>query len=85
MNTVKAQIVTIGNSRGIRIPKLVLDQVKLSTEVEIVVQNDQLLIRSSTRPRSGWDERFRAMAEAGDDVLLDQPTSTRWDIDEWKW
>ena len=85
MNAVKTQIIKIGNSRGIRIPKLLIDQVGLGDEVEIAVQRDQLVIRPTSRPRYGWAEQFRAMAERGDDHLLDQPTPTQWDVSEWKW
>ncbi|HKZ87020.1 MAG TPA: AbrB/MazE/SpoVT family DNA-binding domain-containing protein [Anaerolineae bacterium] len=85
MNPIRTQIVKIGNSRGIRIPKLLLDQVGLSSEVEISVQRDQLVIRPTSRPRDGWEEQFRAMAEHGDDKLLDEPVATRWDAGEWKW
>jgi len=79
MNTVKTQIIKIGNSRGIRIPKLLLDQVGLGAEVEIAVQRDQLVIRPASRPRDDWDEQFRAMAEEGDDRLLDEVIPTEWD------
>ncbi len=82
---IKTRIVKIGNSRGIRIPKPVLDQVGLRTEVEIVVQRDQLTIRSASRPRDGWDKQFRAMAQHGDDRLLNDPTPTQWDTHEWQW
>ncbi len=85
MNAVKTQIIKIGNSRGIRIPKLLIDQVGFGSEVEIAVQRDQLVIRSTSRPRYGWGERFRAMAERGDDRLLDEPIPTQWDVSEWKW
>jgi len=85
MNAVKTQIIKIGNSRGIRIPKLLIDQVGLGSEVEIAVQRDQLVIRSTSRPRYGWDEQFRAMAERHDDRLLDEPIPTQWDVSEWKW
>jgi len=85
MYTVKTQIIKIGNSRGIRIPKLLIDQVGLGSEIEIAVLHDQLVIRSSSRPRNGWDEQFRAMAERGDDRLLDAPTPTQWEVSEWKW
>ena len=85
MNTVKTQVIKIGNSRGIRIPKLLIDQVKLGAEVEILVQRDQLIIRPTSRPRCGWDEQFRAMAEHGDDRLLDHPVLTQWDKREWTW
>ena len=85
MNPIRTQIVKIGNSRGIRIPKLLLDQVGLSSEVEISVQRDQLVIRPTSRPRDGWEEQFRTMAKYGDDKLLDEPVATRWDAGEWKW
>jgi antitoxin MazE len=85
MSLVKTPIIKIGNSRGIRIPKVVIDQVGLGDEVEIDVQRDQLVIRSTARPRYGWDEQFQAMAQRGDDQLLDESTPTQWDRSEWKW
>jgi antitoxin MazE len=85
MNTITTQIVRIGNSRGIRIPKVLLDQVELGPEVEIAVQGDQLVIRSTSRPRDGWEEQFRVMAEHGDDQLLDDSVLTAWDKTEWTW
>ena len=85
MNMIKTRIIKIGNSRGIRIPKPLLDQVGLRAEVEISVQRDQLTIRSASRPRYGWDKQFRAMAQHGDDQLLNAPTPTQWDTTEWQW
>lgn len=85
MNTVRTQVIKIGNSRGIRIPKPLIDQAKLGNEVEIAVQRGHLVIRPVARPRAGWGEQFRAMAERGDDMLLDKPASTKWDRSEWVW
>ena len=85
MNTVRTQVIKIGNSRGIRIPKPLIDQAKLGNEVEIAVQRGQLVIRSVSRPRSGWDEQFHAMTEHSDDQLLDKPVPTKWDGNEWVW
>jgi len=85
MNTIRTRIVKIGNSRGIRIPKVVIDQLGLEGEVEISVQRNHLIVRPASRPRDHWDEQFRAMAERGDDQLLDTPTPTEWDRDEWQW
>lgn len=83
----KTRIVNIGNSRGIRIPKLLLDQAELRDEVEIEVQGDQLIVRPVRGPRQGWDEQFAEMAERGDDRLLDPETValSSWDKDEWEW
>ncbi len=85
--TIKTRIVKMGNSRGIRIPKLLLDQLGLSEEVELAVQDNQLVIRPAQRPRNGWDEQFRLMAERGDDRLLDAEAAslTAWGATEWDW
>jgi antitoxin MazE len=85
MNVVRTQIVKIGNSRGIRIPKLLIDQTGLNNEVEIAVERGRLVIRPITRPRGDWEARFREMAANGDDALLDAPDSTKWDKEEWEW
>ena len=85
MNTVKTRIIKIGNSRGIRIPKLLIEQVGIGTEVEIAVEKDQLVVRSASSPRQDWDAQFRAMAEHGDDRLPDTPVLTEWESSEWKW
>ncbi len=84
---VKTRIIKIGNSQGIRIPKLLLDQLGFRDEVELDVQQDQLVIRPVRHPRHGWEEQFKLMAERGDDHLLDEtvPSLTQWDADEWEW
>jgi antitoxin MazE len=85
MNKIKTQIIKIGNSRGIRIPKLLIEHVGLGSEVEITVERDRLIIRPTARPRTGWDEQFRAMAECGDDRMLDELVPTRLEGNEWTW
>jgi antitoxin MazE len=83
----KAQLIKIGNSRGIRLPKAVIEQVGLETEVELDVRADEVVIRpAKKKPREGWAESFKAMAAAGDDVLLDEPLPpTQFDEEEWQW
>ena len=87
MNTVvKTRVVRIGNSQGVRIPKLLLDQIDLGEDVELVLQENQIVIRSALPARHGWEEVFRRMAEKGDDALLDDALlPTAWDEDEWEW
>jgi antitoxin MazE len=87
MSTViKTRLVKIGNSQGVRIPKLILDQLNLSSDVELEVQADHLIVRPSTHPRADWSEQFRQMAERGDDQLLDADASlTEWEATEWQW
>ena len=66
----KTRIVRIGNSRGIRIPKALLEQTGLSGDVELHIQEHALLIKAVARPRAGWDQAFKTMAERGDDVVF---------------
>lgn len=85
-NVIKTRLVRIGNSQGVRIPKLVLDQLDLSGDVELEVEDDRLIIRPSLHPRAAWAEQFRLMAEHGDDHLLDPDhTPTAWEATEWQW
>ncbi|MDZ4871274.1 MAG: hypothetical protein CLLPBCKN_000662 [Chroococcidiopsis cubana SAG 39.79] len=82
---IRTRIVRIGNSQGIRIPKPLLEQSGIDTEVEIEVQDECLIVRAASRSRIGWDKAFAAMAEQKDDILLDDVNITEWDRTEWKW
>ena len=83
----KVNVVRIGNSRGIRIPKTILNQCRVTDAMELEVHGNQLLLRPATDPRAGWDDAFRRMRVHGDDQLLDQDAggTTRWARSEWQW
>lgn len=83
----KINIVRIGNSKGIRLPKALLEQCNLVDEVELTVEDNRLVVSAAKALRSGWDEAFAAMAEEGDDTLLDRDAdlTTEWDTVEWRW
>jgi antitoxin MazE len=81
----KTRIVRIGNSRGIRVPRALLEQAELPEEVELHAQPGRLIVRAARRPRAGWGKAAQAMRERGQDTLLDAPTPTRFDQDEWTW
>jgi antitoxin MazE len=83
----KSRLIRIGNSQGVRIPKLMLEQSRLGDEIELDVEGDRIVIRSARRAREGWDEAFARMAKAGEDRLLDEPLASQsaWDEDEWQW
>ncbi|MEP7177370.1 MAG: AbrB/MazE/SpoVT family DNA-binding domain-containing protein [Gemmatimonadales bacterium] len=82
----KTRIVRIGNSRGVRLPKLLLDQTGLPDEVEVEAQGDRLIIRPARAPRAGWAEAFASMAAEDDDSLLDDATPpTAFDREHWTW
>lgn len=85
--SIKTRLVKIGNSQGIRIPKVLLDQVGLTNEIELEVEGDHLVLRAARRPRQGWDAQFQAMAAQDDDHLLDPDvrSGSTWDEEEWTW
>ncbi|BAZ16961.1 transcriptional regulator/antitoxin, MazE [Calothrix sp. NIES-4071] len=82
---IRTRIVKVGNSLLIRIPKLLLEQSGIDTEVEIEVRKDHLILRPASCVRAGWNEAFAKMAELKDDVLLDNVDTTNWDQLEWEW
>ena len=79
------RIVRIGNSRGIRIPKVLLDQAELTEEVELQAEPGRLVVRATGTPRGGWENAARAMRAAGDDDLLGPPIANAFDDQEWEW
>jgi antitoxin MazE len=83
----RTKLIRIGNSRGIRIPKPLLDHAQLRDQVDIEFEDGAIVIRCADRPRAGWDEAFARMAVAGDDALLDagRVGRTKWDTTEWEW
>jgi antitoxin MazE len=81
----KARIIRIGNSRGVRIPKPLLDQAELGEEVELAVIGRTIVITPAAAPRDGLADAFRRMAEAGDDAPLDDTPPTVFDRDQWRW
>ena len=83
----RSRIVKIGNSQGIRLPKPLLDQTGIIEDVELEVDKNRIVIRPLTNARAGWDAAFKAMADAGDDAMIDDADaiSNSWDETEWEW
>ena len=79
------RIVRIGNSRGIRISKALLDQAELPDEVELQAEPGRLVVRPTRTPRDGWENAARSMRAAGDDELLDPPHANIFDEQEGEW
>ena len=82
----KTRIVRIGNSKGIRIPKLLLEAAGLVGEVDVTAKRGTLIIRPIHSPRAGWAEAFQEMNRNGDDRPLDVlAVPSEWDETEWEW
>lgn len=84
----RAKLVSIGNSKGIRLPRALIEQAGLTSELELEIKGGCLLVRPVKKLRAGWEEAFRKMHENGDDRLLDESDAhaeTTWDKTEWTW
>jgi antitoxin MazE len=83
----RARVIKIGNSQGLRIPKPILEQTGIRNDVEIEVEKNQIIIRPIKNARDGWDDAFKAMGEKGDDepIIDDENISQSWDEEEWHW
>ena len=81
----KARLVRIGNSRGIRLPKPLIEQAGLGEDVELDLRDGTIVISNSSSPRAGWAEAAADLAATGEDRVLDAATPTRFDEEEWEW
>jgi len=82
----RARVIKIGNSQGLRIPKPILDQTGIMDDVEIEVGKNQIIIRPVKTVREDWDAAFKSMGEKGEDEpIIDDKISHSWDEDEWQW
>jgi len=82
----RTEIVRIGNSRGIRIPKPIIEQCGFGESVELRVEKDRLIVSPRHAPRDGWEEAFRAAGSSADDeLLLEGVGPNEFDHKEWEW
>jgi antitoxin MazE len=81
----KARLVRIGNSRGVRLPKPLIAQAGLTDEVELEVRGNTIVIVAQKPPRDGWADAARRLHGSGGDELLDATTPTSFDEAEWQW
>lgn len=81
----RASIVSIGNSKGIRIPKVILKQFNIEDQVELDVEKDGIVIKPvKVKPREGWDKAFKMMHERKEDAPLISDIDIEMEGWEWK-
>lgn len=78
-----AKIIAIGTSKGIRLPKYLINKYKLN-EVDMIDTGSGILIKPVHKPRAGWKQAFEKIAGTEEDKLIETP-STEWDKDNWEW
>jgi antitoxin MazE len=82
---IRTRIIKIGNSQGIRIPKLLLEQSGIAEEVEIDIQDRCIILQAVSQSREGWEQAFATITAQQNDILIDEMTTTEWDDLEWEW
>ena len=63
-------IINIGNSKGIRMPKTILEKCNINDKIELILEDDRIILKPETKPRKDWGKAFKKMHENGDDQLL---------------
>jgi antitoxin MazE len=76
-------IIKIGNSKGIRLSKSLLDRYNIKDKVQLILERGRIIIKPVASPRQGWEDAFRKMNEKKDDVLLIPDTFEDENIEEW--
>lgn len=80
----KAKIIAIGTSKGIRIPKYLLEKYGIENQVEVEDTGKGIMICPIKKSREGWEEAFKKAAGTINDQLIEMPDSN-WDTEEWRW
>jgi antitoxin MazE len=80
----KAKIIKIGNSNGLVLSKAIIEQVKLTDEVELKVTKDGLLVSPISGKRKGWEQQFKKANKKGDKLVLGE-IKNDFDKTEWTW
>jgi antitoxin MazE len=77
-------IIKIGNSKGLRLTKTILERYNITDKIELILEKGQIILRPISEPRKGWDKAFKTMHENGDDQLLMDDVFEDENFDEWK-
>ena len=81
----RSAIVRIGNSQGVRIPKVLLEQARLAGDVEMRAEEGRIIIERAGNPREGWEAAARQISKQGGDNLLLGDFPNEFDRDDWTW
>ncbi len=76
-------IIKIGNSRGIRISKTILDKYQIIDKIELILEKGYIILKPKVEPRKNWDKAFQKMHENGEDKLLMNDVFEDENFEEW--
>jgi hypothetical protein len=76
-------IINIGNSKGIRLSKTILEKYNFKDKIELIFEKEHIILKPKIEPRKGWDKAFKKMHENGDDQLLMADVFSDESFEEW--
>jgi antitoxin MazE len=79
----ETSIIKIGNSKGLRLSKTIIEQYNIKDKVELILEKGHIILRPVQPPRKGWDKAFKEMHESGDDKPLLNDVFEDETLDEW--
>ena len=80
----EVSIVQIGNSKGIRLSKTLIEKYNIKDKVELILEKGHIILKPISKPRRGWEKSFKKMHESGDDKLLFNDVFEDENLEEWK-
>ena len=76
-------VINIGNSKGIRLSKTILEKYSINDKIELILEKDYIILKPKTEPRKGWEKSFKKMHRNGDDQLLMNDVFEDETFEEW--
>ncbi|MBU2554009.1 MAG: AbrB/MazE/SpoVT family DNA-binding domain-containing protein [Bacteroidetes bacterium] len=76
-------VIQIGNSKGFRLNKTLIEKYNIKDKVELILEKGQIIIKPISSPRKGWEKAFKEMNENGDDQLLFNDVFKNENLEEW--
>ena len=80
----EVSVIKIGNSKGIRLSKELLDRYNIKDRVDLILERGQILLKPVSKPRLGWGDAFKEMHENGEDNMLIDDVFEDETFEEWK-
>ncbi len=77
-------LISIGNSKGIRLSKTIIEMYNIQDALELILEKDCIILKPKARSRKGWEQAFSNMHENGDDKLLMEDVFEDEQFEEWK-
>lgn len=76
-------IIKIGNSKGLRLSKTILEKYNIQDKIELILEEEQIILKPIAKPRQNWAKEFKKMNEKGDDQLMIDDVFEDENLEEW--